>query len=102
MTMSSWRLISVLFVCEGNTCRSLLAQTLARGRFGDSVLVSSAGFHPQSPEDAKCRNDILKLGFGVDVSWHVPRHVSAVDLEAFDFVVAMDNEVAGALRKMTD
>jgi protein-tyrosine phosphatase len=92
---------SVLFVCQGNTCRSLLAQTLARKRFGTSLLVSSAGLEPQSPEDAKWAIETLS-GLGFNVSWHVPRDVRTVDLETYDFVVAMDNSVASGLREMTN
>jgi protein-tyrosine phosphatase len=93
--------MSVLFVCHGNTCRSLLAQTLARKRFGASLLVASAGLEPQPPEDAKWAIETLS-GLGFNVSWHVPRDVRTVNLGSYELVVAMDHSVASTLREMTN
>lgn len=87
---------TLLFVCAGNTCRSLMAEALAHRRFGDSVRVSSAGLSPQQAADAKNAIDTLKFEFGLDFSGHVPRNVRALDLEAFDLVVAMDKTIAGS------
>ena len=36
----------VLFVCIGNSCRSIMAEALTRHHWGDAVRVSSAGTHP--------------------------------------------------------
>ena len=35
----------VLFVCYGNSCRSIMAEALARHFFGESVRTASAGIH---------------------------------------------------------
>ena len=88
---------SVIFICCGNTCRSVLAERLTRRRFGDAVYALSAGISPQGPEDAKNARDTLKLHFGVDASEHVPRNVHDVDLGAYDYVVAMDRFIAKRL-----
>lgn len=92
---------SLLFVCTGNTCRSVMAEALARRRFGDSVRVSSAGLRPQQAADAKNAIDTLKFEFGLDASGHVPRDVRGLDLEAIDCVVAMDKTIATQLRALT-
>lgn len=88
------RVTSVLFVCTGNTCRSLMAEALARRRFGEAVKASSAGLRPQRPVDATNAVETLKAEFGLDVSDHVPRSVHEVDLTTFDYVVAMDKSIA--------
>src|SRR5437667_3305014 len=85
---------SLLFVCAGNTCRSVMAEALARRRFGEAVRVSSAGLRPQQPEDARNAIETLKAEFGLDVSGHIPRSVRDVDLNAFDYVVALDKSIA--------
>ncbi|SRR5712692_3045307 len=89
---------SVLFVCTGNTCRSVVAEWLARRRFGDSVRVASAGIRPQRPEDARDAIDTLRQLFNLDASGHVPRAVANVDIESFDIVVSLDPEVSKVLK----
>src|SRR3989442_132551 len=81
---------SVLFVCVGNTCRSVVAEWLARRRFGDSVRVASAGIRPQRPEDARDAIDTLRRLFNLDASGHAPRDVADVDLESFAVVVSFE------------
>ena len=88
---------SLLFVCTGNTCRSVMAEALARRRFGDTVRVSSAGVRPQQPADAKSAIETLKNEFGLGVSDHVPRSLQDVDLGAFDHVIVLDKAVAKRL-----
>ena len=84
----------VLFVCTGNTCRSLMAEFIGRERFGDFLETSSAGFRPQPPGDAANAIYTLKDSFNIDASGHVPKDVRQVDLRSFDVVITMDNGVA--------
>lgn len=99
--MSQAAMRSLLFVCAGNTCRSVMAENLAKRRFGDTLVVSSAGLRPQKAEDAQEAIDTLKFDFGLDAAGHVPRDVRDVDLQAFDAVVAMDKHIAKELRSIT-
>ncbi len=92
---------SLLFVCTGNTCRSVMAEALARRRFGDSIRVSSAGLRPQQAADAKNAIDTLKFEFGLDASGHVPRDVRDLDLDVFDYVIAMDKAIAKQVKTLT-
>jgi len=36
----------VLFICLGNSCRSIMAEALARHCFGDAIAAASAGLNP--------------------------------------------------------
>jgi protein-tyrosine-phosphatase len=99
--MSQVAVKSVLFVCAGNTCRSVLAESLAKRRFGNSLVVSSAGLRPQKAEDAQEAIDTLNFDFGIDAAGHAPRDVRNVDLQTFDAVVAMDKHIAKELRSIT-
>jgi len=92
---------SLLFVCTGNTCRSVMAEALARRRFGDSIRVSSAGLRPQQAADAKNAIDTLKFEFGLDASGHVPRDMRDLDLDVFDYVIAMDKAIAKQVKTLT-
>lgn len=83
----------ILFVCFGNTCRSVLAEYQARKRFGNIVEFSSAGINPCIQNDAE--NAIFTLSrLGIDASGHVPRSLHEIDVSEFDFVIAIDNYVA--------
>ena len=90
----------VLFVCTGNTCRSVLAEYIARKKFGGRISVSSAGLLPGSKEDAENAIFTLKSLFGVDASNHESRNVRTVDIDTFDLVVTLDSEVATELQTL--
>jgi protein-tyrosine phosphatase len=86
----------LLFVCSGNTCRSPLAEALARTR---TVSAESAGVAAQKGDGAApYAVRVLRTDRGLDLSDHVPRDVDALDLDAFDRIVAMDPTVAQRLR----
>ena len=87
----------LLIVCHGNTCRSVMAEALARQKLGDTVDVSSAGLHPQPVSDAKMAIETLMTYFGIDASSHIPRSVKDIQLDDFDYVVAVDKRVAKSL-----
>ncbi len=38
--------IGVVFICLGNSCRSIMAEALARHLFGEAVAAASAGINP--------------------------------------------------------
>jgi protein-tyrosine-phosphatase len=90
----------VLFVCEGNTCRSLLAEYIARRNFGSLVEPSSAGLKPGTAEDAENAIYTLESLMGVDARGHVPRDVRTVDVECEDLVVAMTPQIADQVRQL--
>jgi len=87
----------LLIVCQGNTCRSVMAEALARRRFEDTLSISSAGLHPQPASDAQMAIETLSSTFGIDASNHTPRALADLHLEDFDYVVAVDKRVAKQL-----
>lgn len=87
---------SVLFVCVGNTCRSVLAEYIAKRLFGPTTRVESAGISPQMAGDAADAIHAL-WEFDIDASGHQPRHVREVDLASFEVVVALDSNAMGHL-----
>jgi protein-tyrosine phosphatase len=87
----------VLFVCLGNICRSPLAENVFRhvvaeaGR-EDEFDIDSAGtgsWHVGERPDARAAS--VAEAHGVQVRGHA-RQVTPLDLQRFDYVLAMDRE----------
>lgn len=87
----------VLFVCYGNTCRSVMAEYIARHKI-KGARFESAGLKPGSRADTRNAVSTLANLFGVDAGSHQPRGLDAVDLASFDYVVALDRQVAKCLK----
>ena len=90
----------VLFVCTGNTCRSVLAEYLGRRFYGDAFTFESAGIRPQSAADASNAVHTLRNTFGIDASGHQPRDVRSLDIDSFDLVIAIENNAAVVVREL--
>jgi protein-tyrosine phosphatase len=97
----------ILFVCMGNICRSPTAEGVTRRVLKDTgmdgaVEVDSAGTHayhvgeapdPRAQRAAKRR--------GIDLGRLRARRVEAEDFEAFDLILAMDQDNLEHLRSMS-
>jgi len=94
----------VLFVCLGNICRSPTTEAVFRRQVADAGLAdrvdcASAGthsFHTGSPPDARAREAAAARGF--DLSGIRAQAVAELDLNTFDYTVAMDRANEQALR----
>jgi protein-tyrosine phosphatase len=90
------KLVSVLFVCTGNICRSPTAEGVFRAMLkstglAEQVAVDSAGiagYHKGEPPDE--RSTITARNRGIDLSNQRARQLDSEDFETFDFLVAMD------------
>ena len=95
--MDNKPLISILFVCMGNICRSPTAEGVFRKLVADAGLdeqihVESAGthaYHTQEPPDRRAQAAAERRGF--NLSGIRARRVSENDFVQFDLILAMDN-----------
>ena len=81
--------IRVLFVCTGNSARSLLAEALVREKGGAAFDVHSAGTDPRGVNPLTLR---VLAEAGIDASWARSKSVGEYLGQAFDYVVTVCDE----------
>jgi protein-tyrosine phosphatase len=86
----------MLFVCHGNTCRSVIAAALARQRF-PGFDISSAGTDAWQQTAQPWTIEVLETDHDIDATNHKPTHISTLDLDLYDVVVALDGNCAATL-----
>ncbi len=83
----------LLFVCTGNTCRSPLAEGIARRLIAERQLtdlaVSSAGTSAWPDSPASDGSLLVSLEHGIDISEHRARQLSPEIVAAADVILAM-------------
>ena len=90
--------VRILFVCMGNICRSPTAHGVFRSlvqqrNLQASIDIDSAGthaYHAGEPPDRRAQNTALQRG--IDLSDLRARPVSTKDFDAFDYILAMDED----------
>jgi protein-tyrosine-phosphatase len=84
---------NILFVCTGNTCRSPLAEGIARGelekRGWRHVSVASAGIAARAGDDASEHAVSVGRRHGVDLAGHRSRQLTPALVDWADLVLAM-------------
>jgi protein-tyrosine-phosphatase len=94
------RIPKVLFVCYGNTCRSPMAEGLARKMLGDRAMVESAGLMPMFEGAAPDAVAVMHELFGVDISPHRPKDITELSLDKYDRIIVLDAYVYNTLNKL--
>ena len=83
--------IRVLFLCTGNSARSLIAEALLGKLGGDQFEVFSAGTHPRGVNPYTVR--VLQQEH-IDTSGLRSRHVSDFEQDEFDYVITVCDSAA--------
>ena len=81
--------LKLLFICTGNTCRSPIAEGLAREMFGDVVQVSSAGMEAWEGAEASSHALEVLKELNVDLSRHRSRKIRSELLAEADWIIPM-------------
>lgn len=98
-------MISVLFVCYGNICRSPVAEgvfrtLVAEAGLSEQIQCDSAGtasYHIGQLPDRRTRENALEHGLTLT---HRARRMIGEDLALFDYFVAMDEHNLEAIEKL--
>ncbi|MBN8210659.1 low molecular weight phosphotyrosine protein phosphatase [Bacillus sp. NTK071] len=99
-------MIRVLFVCLGNICRSPMAEAIFRSQvesvgLSDQIEVDSAGtgdWHIGEPPHEGTTEILSKKN--ITTNGIKARQVKKIDLDQFDYLVAMDAANLGELHEM--
>jgi thioredoxin type arsenate reductase len=78
--------ICVVFVCTGNSCRSQMAEGLARTLGGGRVQSSSAGTHPRPVHPLAVR---VMAEIGIDIGEQHSKTMDALAGKRFDFAITV-------------
>lgn len=94
----------LLFVCTGNTCRSPLAEALARrdiqARGWSQVEVASAGAHAAAGLPASGGSRRVALEAGMDLSGHVSTPLDGALVARSDLILAMSRSHLEAVQAL--
>lgn len=83
--------VRVLFLCTGNSARSLMAEALARARSGGFVEAYSAGSHPRPVHPNAVR--VMREEHGLDLTGHASKHLDVFADQRFDWVISLCDRV---------
>ncbi len=75
-----------------------MAEGLAKKELGSRARVESVGLAPVADQPSEEAVWIMKNLYGIDISGHRSRPVSAVALNQFDYIIALDYSIYGRLK----
>ena len=76
---------SILFVCYGNACRSIMAEALAKHHWGEKLEVASAGVVALGYIPEETKNVLKEVGVSTDGLYS--KGLSEVDIDGFDLIL---------------
>lgn len=79
----------ILFLCEGNSCNSQMAEGLMRRFYGDEYDVFSAGVNPIGLN--KTAIEVMQE-IGIDISSQASRHINEFLNQHFDFIITVGQD----------
>ncbi len=96
--------MKILFVCSGNTCRSPLAEAIARRMFSvagrSDVDVSSAGTQAWDGSSASDGAILVGIERGLDLSEHRSRMITPEIVTESDLILAMSPQHVARIKEL--
>jgi protein-tyrosine-phosphatase len=89
--------LSLLFVCVGNTCRSAMAEAIAKHRW-PHYSIRSAGINVHAQRAAWEAVDVMKMKpWEANLEGHKPTLLDEINVNDFHYIIAMDPSVLRVL-----
>jgi protein-tyrosine-phosphatase len=85
----------LVFICLGNSCRSIMAEALARHRFGEALAVASAGLSPLGEVAPETLQVLAELG--VSTAGLRSKGLKALDFAACRLLVNLSSRSLEAM-----
>jgi len=83
--------LKILFLCTGNSCRSQMAEGLARAFKSETIEAHSAGTEPRGVDPLAVR---VMAEIGIDISGKRSKHVDGFKGIEFDYVITLCGHAA--------
>jgi arsenate reductase len=83
--------IRVLFLCTGNSARSIIGQALLKNMGGEAFEVYSAGTAPKGINPLTVK--VLQMS-DIDISGERSKHMSEYEGQSFDYVITVCDDAA--------
>lgn len=80
---------SILFVCTGNSCRSPMAEALAKEMFANNIKVASAGTHVMPGMKASSGSIVAMQKIDLDLSKHESQMLTEDLIDQYDLLICM-------------
>lgn len=90
---------SVLFACDTNTVRSVIAEHLAKQRFGNALYFDSVGVRAAEAADPFAVAVMAEVG--ADLSQHKPKTFEQLSDTSFDWIVSLSPSAQHAAVELT-
>ncbi|EPH3360296.1 protein tyrosine phosphatase [Citrobacter freundii] len=81
---------SILVLCTGNICRSVIAERLLCQFLPPTISVTSAGIHAHHGHPAENMSAAVAFEHGVSLSGHIARNVTLEMLRDSELILAME------------
>ena len=90
----------ILVLCEGNHCRSPMAEAMLHKALGPKIRVSSAGLHALVGHTAHWEARVLMTNQGLDITAHRGHQVTADMALGADLILVMDQAQKAACERL--
>ena len=77
---------SILFLCTGNSCRSQIAEAIAKELINNNILIESAGTNPEpvNPHAIQTLENI-----GIDISNNISKKIKLNEINRYDLIITL-------------